>query len=986
MELKKHWSTGNRGTLSRLLQWVNLRPEESDRTLLMFAFYTFTSIGLRWSEDSTVALFLDQYGAKFLPLIYIANAVIGALLVFLYSWLQKVLPLRQVIVAIAPAMFVPLVLLSWGTQVSQWTVITIFLLRLWVDAFYVVNDLNTSIVANQLFNIREIKRAYPLISSGMLLADIISGFSLPILVQFVGLNKVIMPISSVFIALGAIILWHLSNDYKQVFPNAPHKKISQVQHLQPRRQLLNPLLKHYALLLFVFFAFLQVLGVLIDFQYLTKLETNFNDKDIASFLGLFGGIAGVCELGMQWMISSRVLERFGVFVTITALPASVFILLALTTPLLGLFSTNQLQGLLWGLVILKFLDELLRYTFVASSRPLLFHPIPEKIRSYVQTLSGGVAEAIGAGIAGAVILVTLWFFRPFPNFLLLIETAILGLICTGIVWLIQTRYVNLLVLSAGQGKLNAKEVDLRAFKQAVIKTLGEKGNEAEQRSSIQMLAEIDPKGVGEFLAPLLIKLPPSLQQTSLEVMLTKGANPAYFPEVRTLLEQQQFTLTPEVFALAIRYIWLFEQNPDLGQLEKYLKQPQNSLIRATAAALLLRRGTPMQSSGAMQILRRMLTHKQERERVNAVKALTDAVYLQALRIHIPNLLQDESLRVRCAVLEMIGANHLEEYYSALIRGLYYKSTRMTAMGVLAGLENEILPRLTKLATNIYKPQVVRMYAWRTIGQIPTLEAIDTLWFNLESFRGTTRDHILRTLLQKRQYEEVTSLVDQLHSKVEALIKQEFYFLSEIYAAYTELQAENYQSGERFNIVCQLLQRALLEVEIDVKERFLLLLKLLYPQDKIQAAALNLRSQSGVNLARGLEILEHTVNLQSKSVLLNILDQRPPREKLQKLIEKGIAKYQPLRIGDRTRNLVKQRESLSDWGIACCFHFAQVAHIRLPSEQILATLRHPTGFVREAAISYLSVASPNVLQQLLPQLQNDPHPLIVRQVRELIGKC
>ncbi len=989
MEQKKHYRTSN-GGITRLLKWVNLRPEEGDRTWLMFAFYTITSIGLRWSEDSTVALFLDKYGANSLPLIYIASAVTGVVLVFLYSWLQKIFPLRRVIVAIAPAMFVPLVLLRWGMQVPHLAVMTIFLLRLWVSAFYVVNDLNTSIAANQLFNIREIKRAYPLVSSGALLADIISGFSLPFLLLFVGLDNVIMPVAGVFIALGAVILWHTGTKYQQVFPHIPPRPIPQKQHFQ-KRHLSNPLLKHYALLLFVFFALLQVLGVLIDFQFLTQLKINYNDKHIASFLGLFGGIAGVCQLGMQLLISSRVLERFGVFVTVATLPACVFIFIPLTIPLLSLFPTTQLQNLLWSLVILKFLDELLRYTFVASSGPLLFQPIPDKIRSHIQTLSSGVAEAFGAGIAGVVILGTLWLSVrlvpvPLQNLVLVIETAILGLICVFIVWTLQKRYVSLLVLSAGQGQLNATDVDLRTFKQAVVKALGEKGNEADQRSYIELLSQIDPKGAAEVLAPLLVKLPPSLQQPSLEVMLALGANPTYLPEVRALLDQHQDTLVPEVFALSLRYVWLSEQNPDNGQLETYLKL-KNSLIRATAAALLLRRGTPMQKVAAMHILRRMLTHKQERERINAVKALSEALYLQALRIHIPNLLQDDSLRVRCAVLEMIAANHLEEYYCALLGGLYYKSTRMTAMRVLARLENETLPMLTKLATNIYKPEVVRMCAWRTIGQISTLEAMDTLWHYLEISRGTTRDHILRTLLKRHQQEGITDLGDRLHHRVETLIEQELCCLGEIYAAYIDFKTgsnlENYPSSERFNIVCELLQRALLELEVDVKERFLLLLKLLYPQEKIQAAAFNLRSKLGVNLAQGLEILEHTVNLQSKSVLLNILDKRSPQEKLQKLVEKGMVVYQPMAVSDRTRNLVAQRDLLSDWAIACCFHFAQVAHIRLFSKQILATLRHPTGFVREAAIAYLNTVSPSTLLELLPQLQNDPHPLVANLVKELV---
>ena len=112
MELKNHWFAANKGALARLLQWVNLRPEEGERTWMMFAFYTTVSVGLRWAEDSTVALFLDEYGAASLPWMYIASAAMGAGLVVLYSWLQKIFPLRWVIVAIAPCMVDAIIFIS----------------------------------------------------------------------------------------------------------------------------------------------------------------------------------------------------------------------------------------------------------------------------------------------------------------------------------------------------------------------------------------------------------------------------------------------------------------------------------------------------------------------------------------------------------------------------------------------------------------------------------------------------------------------------------------------------------------------------------------------------------------------------------------------------------------------------------------------------------------------------------------------------------
>ncbi|MEC4882994.1 MAG: MFS transporter [Scytonema sp. PMC 1070.18] len=990
MELKNQKFDLNRGFLSRLLQWVNLRPEESNRTWLMFAFYTTTSIGLRWSEDTTVALFLDEYGSKYLPWIYIACAFNGVLLVFLYSWLQKIFPMRRVIVAIAPCMFLPLVLFRWGMQIPQLSIIAIFLLRLWVDAFYVVNELNTSIAANQLFNIREIKRAYPLVSSGILVADVISGFSLPFLLLFVGLDNIIMPFAAIFVAFGAVILLQLSNNYQQVFYDVPQQELSEVR--RSGRRLSGPV-KHYALLLFGFFSLLHIIWVLIDFQYLSQLESNFQGKEIASFLGILGGLTGICELVMQLFISSRVLERFGVFFGAATLPLSVGILMPLLIGLLSFMPGNQPQKLLWGLVILKFSDEILRYTLVTSSGPLLFQPIPDKIRSHIQALSGGIAEPFATGLGGVLILLTLWFSTQLApsstqNSVLLVETIVVALVCVGVVWVMRSRYVDLLVLSAGRGQLSGIDVDLRAFKQAAIKALGEQGTEADKHSCIELLSQIDLKGAGEVLAPLLVKLPPSLQKHSLEVMLTGGAHPNYLPEVRRLLNLPKEKVNPEVFALALRYIWLAETHPNLAQLEEYLNDQQHSLIEATAAVLLLRHGTPMQKVAAVHSLRRMLTHKQERLRVNAVKALSEAVYLQELRIFIPKLLQDESLRVRCAVLEMIAATHLEECYSALVGGLFYKSTRNTAAYALAKLENEALPLLVNLATNIYKPEIVRIYAWRTIGQIQTLEAMDALWKHLETSKGTNRYHILRTLLKRYQQEGIVCLVDRLlETRAIALIDKELYFLGEIYAAYIDFSTQNdikkYPSNELFYTICQLLQKALLELEIGVKERLLLLLELLYSSEKIKAAAFNLRSESTKNLARGLEILEHTLTLQNKSVLLQILDRRSPEEKLKILIEKNITYYQQMTPGERTRMLLAQKDSLSDWCLACCFHFARVACIRLTSEQVLICLRHPTGYVREAAISYLSVVSPRVIIKLLPQLQKDSHPLVVAQVKKMI---
>ncbi|MEO1146547.1 MAG: MFS transporter, partial [Cyanobacteria bacterium J06638_22] len=91
-----------------ILRWLNLRHEESDRTFWMFCFYTATSIGILWLEVSIAAKFLDAYGAHSLPWVYLMSAGIGTLLGFFYSFLQKFISLRRVIVIIALLLALPL--------------------------------------------------------------------------------------------------------------------------------------------------------------------------------------------------------------------------------------------------------------------------------------------------------------------------------------------------------------------------------------------------------------------------------------------------------------------------------------------------------------------------------------------------------------------------------------------------------------------------------------------------------------------------------------------------------------------------------------------------------------------------------------------------------------------------------------------------------------------------------------------------------------
>ncbi len=984
-----------------VLRWVNLRSEEAERTFLMFAFYAVTCIGLVWLEAITADLFLKAYTADGLPWIYIASAGIGSGLSFLYSYLQRFFPLRRVIVIIALLMASPLLLFWIGLGLTNiypfhagfeiggiqfWKAsiagVTIFLMRLWIEAINVLNDLNTSITANQLFNIREIKRTYPLISSGILVADVISGFSLGVLIRLVGLNNMVL-LSFVMMTIGAGILLYLSNTYQQAFPDFLRRRSDaeeQPSDFSRSRPIQGPL-RRYVVLLFTFFILSQVLFLLIDFRFLGELEQQFSTSEgqIAAFLGIFNGVLGLFEVAMQWLASSRVIERVGVFASALLLPGVIAILSALLISSLG-WKEPVVDGLAWTkplfaiLVLLKFWNELLHYTLFASVGPVLFQPIPDSVRSGVQAIVRGVAEPISTGVTGVALLLLGLLLGENQLDWLFPAILVLALVWILVILMLRAKYVNLLVISADRGQLS-RDVDELELRRWVVETLDKPAPEDRKESCIDLLSKVDPKSAGEVLSPHLMTFSPRLQRRSLEAMLLHP-NPTYLPQVRALIEESP---QPDVLAMALRFVWLTEETPDIRRLRPYLRAEVDPVVRGTAASLMMRRGSPTQKAEATNTLRRMLTHKSERERVMGCRALGEAVYLQALRIHIPNLLQDESLRVRWAILDAIAATHLEEFYSSLLRGLQYKSTREASMKALVRLGDEAIPMLVKLAEDNQQTDAVRLHAWQAIGKIGSIQALDSLISHLMIAWGTNRRNILRILLEMPGEVGIETVLDQLgRSGVEQLIDQELMFIGQTYATLLDLSPETLRFKE-----ADLLRRSLLGLQSDAQERMFMLMQFLYPIGSVKAAAFNLQSSSRSNKARGLEILDNILDIPSKRALLNVLDRNSDVEKLRMLSH--ILVYEPLEPSDRLRRLLELRHFLSDWTTACCFHLAKQARWSLTAEQTISCLRHPKGFVREAVLSYLWMASPRALNQLLPMLQRDPDRLVLAQVRKLIAE-
>jgi HEAT repeat protein len=991
-----------------LLRSINLRSEESGRTFWLFGFVVLFAIGTTWFEAGSVALFLGEHGAAALPWVYIATAVLGSCVGAMLTALERWVPPRALLIGIPLLMTVPLLvlwgLLSRGQGGSPVVLAAIVaLLRLWSEVVTLLFDQSNGIAANFLFNVRELKRAYPIVSSGVLLADVISGFTLQLLVGRFGSLTPVLGVAAGVMILATGLLTYVGQRYHYRFPTGQSKEdlapgrregkgLSWLRWFRrsPVKQMRGTL-RRYSQVLIGFFVLAQLLLILVEFQFFNQLDQHLDSIAIARFLGIFSGVLGVVELLTQWFLASRILERWGVFVTAALLPVLSLVI--------GL---GVLQGswLFVGLVLLKFFDELLRYTLGSTNGTVLFQPIPESVRARVQGWRS-IAEPLAVGCTGGLILVSLslgeWLDRLLApgiqgpgsviggsvtslDRLLLVETLVAsGLWLLGI-WALQRDYVALLVLSAGRGELTVKDAQTPAFRQAILQRLrltlasGDPKQSSQRLASMELLHRIYPEDAAGVIAPLLVQLPPEAQQRGLEILLEQPPTSLaqFLPLVEPLLDDRHGS---QLRALALRYSYLALPDRSFEPLLNYLDDP-SPYLRGSSAALLLQLGDRDDKTKATHVLRQMLTHAQEGERILGCRALADVQYLQILRLLVPDLLRDPSMAVRRAMLRGIAVTRLEEHYPDLIDALGQEGTRIAAQQALALVGNEILPSLLAVARNPKAKLVLRSHAWQAIGGIGTTEAFDLMVESLGKSWGPLRHKLLLVLIKLPQETGINATLDRLgQSGIDDLIQEEVSVIGQLNAALVDIPV---QSGG----ASLLWRQALLSQQNDAIERLFLFLRLLYPPATIRTAAQAICSGTATQVARGIEILDNTITLTSKPLLLAIFDSATDREKLYRIA--SLIYYQPLEPLDRLRRLLglALHDHLEDWALACCFGLAREQQWLLYPEHVLEGLHHCNELVQIAATEYILNSSPTVRDQLRPTLEAEAPRQSLARLRHL----
>ena len=296
---------------SRLL----VQPNEIRIVLYFLGLFILIGTGMALGRATAETLLFKRYGIENLPYIYIGLSISLAALSLLYAAFADRLRAEKFLIYLAVIATVSLVgiwLIIQNGIFSSGSYPVFFIVYEIISELFLVH---CSVYLAQNFTHHQSKRLIPLVLSGNQLGVLIGGISLPVIVQYVGVENII-PIWATLLLLTAAItvVWHLKNGASPYFQTKPKKsgQIKQATHelkTAYKFSMSSPLLKANSLAIFFLVISFYTMYYIINKIYNQAFP---DEQSLASFFGYLTALTGVLTLLTQILITNKLIERFSI--------------------------------------------------------------------------------------------------------------------------------------------------------------------------------------------------------------------------------------------------------------------------------------------------------------------------------------------------------------------------------------------------------------------------------------------------------------------------------------------------------------------------------------------------------------------------------------------------------------------------------------------------------------------------------------------------
>ena len=292
--------------MHKILQLFQIKKDELKPSIILFFHSFFLVSVIIASKTARDSFFLSRFDKNFLPLMYILTALIMWKGV---GYIQKVLKgknlLQQNIILHTSFAFGTILFIFFNKGIF------VPILYLWVEIVIALMGMKFWELATNIFNSRQGKRLFGIITAGGSLSAVVTGMSIPQLVSY-GNNSLI-----IFFSVGILLCMVLIFSLRKYFIRVPKGLKSEVEIPKFHLSKMEPFIAHILFIIII----LSSLSTFVDYQFKIEIGNQFSSElQMMKFFGKFYMITGIISIIIQLFLSGRILSYFGVSAGIGSYP------------------------------------------------------------------------------------------------------------------------------------------------------------------------------------------------------------------------------------------------------------------------------------------------------------------------------------------------------------------------------------------------------------------------------------------------------------------------------------------------------------------------------------------------------------------------------------------------------------------------------------------------------------------------------------------
>ena len=534
-------------------RWFNVHDEEIGLFLWTVALlFLVRSSGIFLNNYAETA-FLKRYGVEYMPIVNMVNAVVTFFVMGIMTGFMTRLPgarlLSRLFVFCGLSIAGIRAIIPLGIDLIY---PALFMLKSQYEVLLALLFWN---LANDLFNTRQSKRLFPLITAGGVIGQILGSFATPLVARWLHLDNLLL-LYMVTALAGAWAVQAMGRRYPTLLfqqkKGAGKKRNSMIEEFKT----VLPLIKSSVLVkILVVLTFMpNVVIPIMNYQFNFAVNEQFaTESGLIEFFGYFRGVLNIISLVILLFVG-KLYDRFGLPVALMFHPFNYMLVF-----FVFLFRFDALAAM-----YARMSSNIIRTTINIPATAVVTGLFPESYRAMIRPFLRGTVVRIGLFLGSGLILISDTLFHP--RYLSLVA---LPFVCAWVIapFVLKRRYADILL-----GLVSDERIDFRSLDAAALghvfqdnqarKGLIQKFQSASGENRLwygRLLESIAVPDLDAYLLGALEKEGDLQTRIGLIGLLTDRAGPAAAqafseriedsaPEVAAAMVAAGHRISPEVFA------------------------------------------------------------------------------------------------------------------------------------------------------------------------------------------------------------------------------------------------------------------------------------------------------------------------------------------------------------------------------------------------------------------------------------------------------